>query len=42
MPSNTLMRVALTGVTALVTFCCVAAIVLLCYALAPRKKTADG
>jgi hypothetical protein len=41
-PSNTLLRIALTGVATLATFCCVAVAVILSYALAPRKKTADG
>jgi uncharacterized protein involved in exopolysaccharide biosynthesis len=41
-PSNTLMRIVLTGVAMLVTFCCVAAVVILLYALTRRKQTADG
>jgi polysaccharide biosynthesis transport protein len=41
-PSNTLMRVTLTGVAMLVTFCCVVAVVILWCTLSRRKKTADG
>lgn len=41
-PTNLILRLALAAVAALLTFCCVVAVVILSYALTRRSKTAAG